>query len=269
MSQSRIAARMRALKASGRKALIPYVVAGDPSPAMTVAVMHALVSAGADVVELGMPFSDPFADGPINQRGGERAIAAGMTLKGVLEAVAAFRRTDTETPVVLMGYLNPIIAMGEQAFCQAASDAGVDGLLVVDMPPEEEGSLVRCARGLGLDLIYLAAPTTTEARLQVIGQATSGYLYYVSLKGVTGSQALNASDVASKLDAMRAHVDVPICVGFGIRTAEDAAAIASVADGVIVGSVLVSEVERFANEPARVPEALAALLRPMREAMDR
>jgi tryptophan synthase alpha chain len=268
MTVGRIQARLDALQQHGRKALIPYIVAGDPTPDTTVPAMHALVAAGADIVELGMPFSDPFADGPVNQRGAERAIAGGTTLTTVLEAVRAFRADDAETPVVLMGYLNPVMAMGEQTFCEHAHDAGVDGLLLVDMPPEAEGALVRGARDLGLDLIYLAAPTTTETRMRAIGEATSGYLYYVSLKGVTGSSELNAADVSEKVEAMRAHVQVPICVGFGIRTPEHAAEISKAADGVIVGSVLVSAMEAHANQPAAIPEQLHQVLAPMREAMD-
>ena len=268
MSSSRIARRLADLKTRGRKALIPYIVAGDPSPEVTVPAMHAMVEAGADVLELGIPFSDPFADGPVNQRGAERAIAAGMTLPGVLKAVAEFRQTDTETPVVLMGYLNPVMAMGEARFCEEAKASGVDGLLLVDVPPEEEDGLVASAKSLGLDMIYLAAPTTTDARMALIGKATSGYLYYVSLKGVTGSSKLNTAEVAAKVDAMRAHVSAPICVGFGIRTPDDAARIAAAADGIIVGTVLVSQMESLANRPADVPTALKALLQPMRDAMD-
>lgn len=266
---SRIATQLAQLAARGRKALIPYVVAGDPVPGVTVEVMHALVRAGADIIELGMPFSDPFADGPVNQRGAERAIAAGMTLRGVLDAVAAFRGTDAITPVVLMGYLNPVIAMGEAQFCEAAEAAGVDGLLLVDMPPEEEPELVIEARARGLDMIYLAAPTTTDARMALIGQATSGYLYYVSLKGVTGSSELDTEAVSAKIEAMRALVEAPICVGFGIRTPEQAAAISRLADGVIVGSVLVQTVEAHQHTPEQVPDALVAVLAPMRAAMDR
>jgi len=268
MSSNRIQQRMDALKASNRKALIPYIVAGDPTPDVTVPAMHAMVTAGADIIELGMPFSEPFADGPVNQRGAERAIAGGMTLRGVLDAVSEFRQTDQETPVVLMGYLNPLIAMGEVAFCDACQDSGVDGLLIVDMPPEEEGSLVEAAKTRGLDLIYLAAPTTTDERLKTIGQATSGYLYYVSLKGITGSSKLDTTEVASRIEHMRQHVSVPICVGFGIRTAEDAAAISSTADGSIVGTVLVSQVEALVDDPVKIPEALQSILKPMREAMD-
>ena len=266
--ENRIERRMSELKASGVKALIPYIVAGDPLPELTVPSMHALVEAGANVLELGIPFSDPFADGPVNQRGAERAIAAGMTLKGVLSAVEIFRETNQETPVVLMGYLNPVIAMGETEFCEEASRVGVDGLLIVDMPPEEEGSLVLKARSVGLDLIYLAAPTTTDQRMAVIGQATSGYLYYVSLKGVTGSSKLDPKEVSAKVDAMRAFVDSPICVGFGIRTPDDAKRVATAADGVIVGSVLVSAIESLANQPDQVPNKLKAILQPMRDAMD-
>jgi tryptophan synthase alpha chain len=167
-----------------------------------------------------------------------------------------------------MGYLNPLIAMGEVAFCDACQDSGVDGLLIVDMPPEEEGSLVQAAKTRGLDLIYLAAPTTTDERLKTIGQATSGYLYYVSLKGITGSSKLDTTEVANRIGHIRQHVSVPICVGFGIRTAEDAAAISSTADGSIVGTVLVSQVEALINDPAKIPDALQSILKPMREAMD-
>ncbi len=268
MNESRIQARMNALKATGRKALIPYIVAGDPTPAVTVPIMHAMVEAGVDIIELGMPFSDPFADGPVNQRGAERAIASGMTLKGVLEAVSEFRIQDNETPVVLMGYLNPVIAMGEVIFCEACEEVGVDGLLLVDMPPEEELSLVKEAKNRGLDLVYLAAPTTTNDRLRNIGRATSGYLYYVSLKGVTGSAKLDPAEVANKVSTMRAYVDAPICVGFGIRTAADAAEISISADGVIVGSVLVSQVEELADKPEQIPTAIQKILKPMRLAMD-
>ena len=268
MSNTRIQRRMEALKASGRKALIPYIVAGDPTPTVTVPAMHAIVEAGADLIELGMPFSDPFADGPVNQRGAERAINSGMTLAGVLKTVSEFRKDDNDTPIVLMGYLNPVIAMGETIFCEASAAAGVDGLLIVDMPPEEEGSLVQSAKMHGLDLIYLAAPTTTDERLQTIGKATSGYLYYVSLKGITGSSNLDTSDVSERVAHIRQHVSVPICVGFGIRTAEDAAAISLTADGSIVGTVLVSQVEALVDEAEKIPDALKAILEPMRRAMD-
>ncbi|MBU29018.1 MAG: tryptophan synthase subunit alpha [Gammaproteobacteria bacterium] len=268
MSSSRIQQRMEALKISGRKALIPYIVAGDPMSTVTVPAMHAIVEAGADIIELGMPFSDPFADGPVNQRGAERAINGGMTLAGVLKVVSEFRKDDNDTPIVLMGYLNPLLAMGEIIFCEAAARAGVDGLLIVDMPPEEEGSLVQSAKTHGLDLIYLAAPTTTDERLRAIGRATSGYLYYVSLKGITGSSKLDISDVSQRVAHMRQHVSVPICVGFGIRTAQDAAAVSSTADGSIVGTVLVSQVEALADQPEKIPNALKAILEPMRQAID-
>ena len=268
MSYTRIQQRMEVLKTSGRKALIPYIIAGDPALTVTVPAMHAIVEAGADIIELGMPFSDPFADGPVNQRGAERAINSGTTLADVLKAVSEFRNDDCDTPIVLMGYLNPVIAMGEAIFCEAAAAAGVDGLLIVDMPPEEEGALVQSAKMAGLDLIYLAAPTTTDERLQIIGKATSGYLYYVSLKGITGSSKLDTASVSKRVVHMRQHVTVPICVGFGIRTAQDAAAISSTADGSIVGTVLVSQVEELVDQPEKIPSALKAILEPMRQAMD-
>lgn len=269
MTENRIEMCFRRLAANGRKALIPYIIAGDPVLEVTVPAMHAMVEAGADIIELGIPFSDPFADGPVNQRGAERAIAAGTTLKSVIDAVIEFRETDEKTPLVLMGYLNPIIAMGGKKFCVASKVAGVDGLLLVDMPPEAESDLVSHARAQGLDLIYLAAPTTTDERLISIGRATSGYLYYVSLKGVTGSSKLDTTAVVERIEKIRRYMSVPICVGFGIQTPEDAASIASASDGSIVGTILVRRIEELANKPQEIPQALAAIIRPMREAMDK
>lgn len=268
MIGNRIQKCLNQLNKEGRKALIPYIIAGDPDPQVTVPSMHAMVDAGANIIELGMPFSDPFADGPVNQRGAERAIASGMRLRGVLDVVAEFRINDQTTPVVLMGYLNPVIAMGEEDFCNECKTVGVDGLLIVDMPPEEESDFVSKAKSRGLDLIYLAAPTTTNERLAAIGKATSGYLYYVSLKGVTGSSKLDIEEVAERVKSMRKYVSVPICVGFGIRTPGEAARISSTADGSIIGTILVQQIEELANKPRQVPAALAAIIQPMREAID-
>lgn len=224
--------------------MIPYVAAGDPSPAACVPLMHALVEAGADVIELGVPFSDPMADGPVIQRATERAIAQGMSLKGVLEAVRQFRAQDERTPVVLMGYANPIERMGQEAFADAAKAAGVDGVLVVDYPPEEVRSFADLLGSHGIAPIFLLAPTSTDVRIQAVGSVARGYAYYVSLKGVTGAGHLDTDDVARRLDAIRRHVHIPIGVGFGIRDAASAQRVAQVADAVVIGSKLIETMEQ-------------------------
>ncbi|RIQ54717.1 tryptophan synthase subunit alpha [Bordetella avium] len=245
MSQRIAAAFSRVAEAGRASALIPYIAAGDPSPAATVPLMHGLVKAGADVLELGVPFSDPMADGPVIQRAAERAIAQGMGLSLVLQAVAEFRLTDSITPVVLMGYANPIERMGQEAFAQAACDAGVDGVLVVDYPPEEMDEFGVALNRAGVAPIFLIAPTTTEARMQSIGRVARGYAYYVSLKGVTGSGSLNTEDVAQRLAVIRRHIgDLPVGVGFGIRDAESASRIALHADAVVIGSKLIETMEQ-------------------------
>ncbi len=259
---SRIGERFQALRAAGRTALVPYLTAGDPEPAATVPLMHRLVAAGADLLELGVPFSDPMADGPVIQAACERALAHGVRLRDVLEMVAAFRREDPETPVVLMGYLNPVEAMGYQAFATEAAAAGVDGVLTVDLPPEEAGPLVAELRPRGLDPVFLAAPTTTEARARRIAEQAGGFLYYVSLKGVTGAGHLDVGEVARRVEALRAAVALPVGVGFGIRDPRSAARVARVADAVVVGSALV---DRLAREGE---EAAVALLAALREAVD-
>ncbi|MFZ5698401.1 MAG: tryptophan synthase subunit alpha [Pseudomonadota bacterium] len=266
---SRITATFSRLAAAGRKALIPYITAGDPNPATTVPLMHAMVAAGVDIIELGFPFSDPMADGPVIQLAHERALQHGATLKSVLGMVAEFRRTDARTPVVLMGYLNPIEAMGYAIFVQAASAAGVDGVLVVDLPPEEADDLVTLARHAGLDVIYLLAPTTTEARLKLVAKQGSGYLYYVSLKGVTGAATIDVDEVARKVETIRNIARLPIGVGFGIKDAETAAAIGRVSDGVVVGSALVRKIEQHVADPARILAEISGILRQMRLAMDK
>jgi tryptophan synthase alpha chain len=265
---SRIAARFQALRATGRKALIPYVTAGDPNPGNTVPLMHAMVEAGADLIELGVPFSDPMADGPVIQQACERALRHHVSLRQVIGMVRTFRERDSETPVVLMGYLNPVEIMGYAAFAEAAAQAGVDGVLTVDLPPEEGHDLVEALRGQGIDPIYLLAPTSHEARIARICAAASGFVYYVSLKGVTGAATLDVDAVAGKLAAIRAHTDLPVGVGFGIRDAESAARVAAVADAVVVGSALVNRIAEHENDPEAGRRAVSDLLAEMRAAMD-
>lgn len=265
---SRIQARFSALQAAGRKALIPYITAGDPAPAVTLPLMHDLVAAGADVIELGIPFSDPMADGPVIQLAMERALAHEVSLRQVLEMVAEFRQRDNETPVVLMGYLNPVERMGYDEFAREAAEAGVDGVLTVDLPPEEAADVVPLFKARGLDTIFLLAPTTTLERARSICQQASGYVYYVSLKGVTGSSALDVTDVANKLDMLRTVTDLPIGVGFGIRDGATAAAVGEVADGVVVGSVLVNQIAANADNPDAARKAISDIIAEMRGAMD-
>ncbi|WP_151670809.1 tryptophan synthase subunit alpha [Nitrincola schmidtii] len=265
---SRLKTRFDALSQSKRKALIPYVTAGDPNPQVTLPLMHALVSAGADVIELGVPFSDPMADGPVIQLACERALMHHVRLLDVIAMVAEFRKTDNETPVVLMGYLNPIEAIGYERFADAALAAGVDGVLTVDLPPEEAVETSQLFRDRGLDTIYLMSPATSSARLKQICEYGSGYLYYVSVKGVTGSAALNVGEVADKINQVRAMTNLPLAVGFGIRDPQSARAIADVADGVIVGSVLVNRIAELAESPDLIPEQVGQLIADMRSAMD-
>ncbi|MEP4546796.1 MAG: tryptophan synthase subunit alpha [Saccharospirillum sp.] len=267
---SRIAATFERLKSEGRKALIPFVTAGDPRPDVTLPLMHALVEQGANIIELGMPFSDPMADGPAIQRANERALANGMSLRKTLDIVAEFRKTNQDTPVVLMGYLNPVEWMGYETFVNAAHKAGVDGLLMVDMPPEEGGGIVDYAQAVGLDLIYLVTPTTTNERFEIICKRSTGWIYYVSLKGITGANTLNVDDVAERMRWIEQHTDIPVCVGFGIRDGETAARVASVCSGVIVGSVLVNAIEKLESESAiEISSQVSKLLGDMRTAMDR
>ena len=266
---SRISGVLEALKASGRKALIPYITAGDPHPKHTVGLMHALVEAGADVLELGVPFSDPMADGPVIQLACERALVHQTSLRQCIAMVAEFRQRDARTPVVLMGYLNPIEAMGLSAFASTARDAGVDGVLVVDLAVEEAPEFSPTLAQAGLDCIFLIAPTSPVARIQAAAKLAGGYLYYVSLKGVTGAANLDIGSVAAKVAEIRGITRIPVIVGFGIRDAASASSVAAVSDGVIVGSALVSEIERNQAHPERLPALLRDKLAPMREAMDR
>ncbi|MCL4799796.1 MAG: tryptophan synthase subunit alpha [Burkholderiales bacterium] len=265
---SRIAAVFQRLAGQKRKALIPFVTAGDPAAGDAVALMHALVRAGADVIELGVPFSDPMADGPVIQRASERALRAGVSLDDVLGCVAGFRKRDGETAVVLMGYANPIEAMGAEAFARGAQAAGVDGVLVVDYPPEESAEFAALMRRHGIDMIFLLAPTSTEARIDQVARIASGYVYYVSLTGVTGAGHLDVADVGAKLAAIRARTGrLPLGVGFGIRDGESARAIGRVADAVVIGSRIIQEMEQSPQGAAA--ERAAALLRGIREALDR
>jgi tryptophan synthase alpha chain len=265
---SRIAERFAALKADGRTALVPFVTAGDPQSSVTVPLMHTMVAAGADLVELGVPFSDPMADGPVIQRASERALAHHVSLHDVLAMVRAFRAQDATTPVILMGYLNPIEVLGYTAFAAEAKSAGVDGALVVDVPPEESHDLVVALREAGLDLVYLLAPTSTEDRIRRIGSVASGFVYYVSVKGVTGAGHLDVDAAGKKVAEIRGLIDLPVGVGFGIKDAESAARMAAVADAVIVGSAIVGRIEANSAAPERIGEAVGSFLAELRAAID-
>ena len=263
---SRIAGCFAELKAAGRKALIPYITAGDPLKASTVPLLHGLVEAGSDILEIGVPFSDPMADGPAIQRASERALKNGIGLSDVLDLVAQFRKNDSKTPVVLMGYANPIEAMGVEKFVDAAKTAGVDGVIVVDYPPEECGPFADLCGKAGIDCIFLLAPTSTDARIRAVARAGTGYLYYVSLKGVTGVKSVDVAEVAAQLPRLRAASKLPIGVGFGIRDAESALAISRIADAVIIGTRIVQEIESAGAE--HVVARVKALLAPIRKALD-
>ena len=263
---SRIAATFERLRERKHKALIPFVTAGDPRPDAAVPLMHALVEGGADVIELGVPFSDPMADGPVIQRSSERALKQGVSLSTVIEFVEAFRKTDDATPVVLFGYANPIEAIGAERFADAAQQAGADGVLIVDYPPEEAGAMVGLLDARGLDTIFLLSPTTTDARLKQVAALGRGYLYYVSLTGVTGATHIDLDAVAARLARIRTYTDLPVGVGFGIRDPETARRISSVADAVVIGSRLVQEIETA--RPEELYARVTAFLRGVRTAMD-
>ncbi|MCK5697570.1 MAG: tryptophan synthase subunit alpha [Gammaproteobacteria bacterium] len=271
---SRIQACFEQLKTNKKKALIPYVAAGDPNPDITLDLMHAMVDAGADIIELGVPFSDPMADGPVIQKASERALVYGTSLTDVLAIVKQFRQTNSTTPVVLMGYLNPIEIMGYKVFAQAAQQSGVDGVLTVDIPPEEASDYIPILTSHELDPIFLLSPTTTKERMKIICQYASGFIYYVSVKGVTGTSALNTEEVAQRLKIIQEVTDLPIGVGFGIKNAETAAAVGRVADAVVVGSALVNLVEKNAhtsnNEASnqKIIKEISQVLVSMRSAMD-
>ncbi len=263
---SRIAATFESLRNRGRKALIPFITAGDPEPGQTVALMRASVAGGADVIELGVPFSDPMADGPVIQRSSERALKHGVSLKDVLGYVREFRKKDAATPVVLMGYANPLETMGAERFADAAQAAGVDGVLVVDYPPEEARRLVELLDARRLDTIFLLSPTTTDARMEEVARLGRGYLYYVSLKGVTGASHIDLAEVSARTARLRQFTGLPVGVGFGIRDAATARTVAAVADAVVIGSALIQEIEKAprGKAAARVTQFLA----PIREALD-
>lgn len=264
----RIAQRFENLKGQRKTALVPFITAGDPQPPVTVPLMHAMVAAGVDLIELGVPFSDPMADGPVIQRSSERALEHHVSLIDVLAMVQAFRVQDTETPVVLMGYLNPIEVLGYDRFAARAKDTGVDGVLVVDAPPEESHELVGLLRSAELDLIYLLAPTSTAERIAKIAEVASGFVYYVSVKGVTGAGHLDVGQVAAKLMPIRRTIELPVGVGFGIKDPDSAARIAQVADAVIVGSAIVRRMEGLADAPQRIPDTVCDFLRGLRTAID-
>ena len=265
---SRIAEKMQALQQQGRRALIPYIAAGDPEPWLTVPLMHALVKNGADILELGVPFSDPMADGPVIQRAAERALKHRISLTNVLAMVREFRDKDKTTPVVLMGYLNPIEVMGYARFAQEAAAAGADGVLTVDLPPEEADGFQPAMKGQGLDTIFLLAPTSPAERIKLIAKAASGFIYYVSLRGVTGAANLDVREVAAKLKEIRAHTKLPLGVGFGIGSPEAAAQVAEFADAVIVGSAVVKRMEEMAANPDKILTEVPAFIARLREAMD-
>ena len=262
----RIAASFAKLKEQGRKALIPFITAGDPDPKLTVPVMHALAKAGADVIELGVPFSDPMADGPVIQRSSERALKHGVSLRDVLGNVVEFRKTDRVTPIVIFGYANPIEAMGLERFADAAKKADADGVLVVDYPPEEAQPLVKLLDERGLDTIFLLAPTTTDDRLGQVAKLGRGYLYYVSLRGVTGAANIDLSDVAARVKHVRGFARLPVGVGFGIRDPQSARAVGAVADAVVIGSALIQEIEKAPRD--QVAARVTRFLAPIREALD-
>ena len=263
---SKIAAVFAALKAQGKKGLIPFVTAGDPHPNMTVDVMHALVKGGADIIELGVPFSDPMADGPVIQRSSERALAQGVTLRQCLENVKSFRIQNQQTPVVLMGYANPIEQMGHAEFAKAAKAVGVDGVLIVDYPPEECEEFAKQMRSNGIDPIFLLAPTSNQQRIAHAAHIAAGYIYYVSLRGVTGANTLNTSDVASVLPLIRQETNIPVAVGFGIRDAASAKAVSQTADAVVIGSRIVQLLEEA--KPGEELASLEHFIHEIRHALD-
>ncbi|ALL11978.1 tryptophan synthase subunit alpha [Caulobacter henricii] len=254
MTKDRIDRRFAALKAENRAGFVTYIMAGDPDAATTLSVLKGLPGAGADLIELGFPFSDPMAEGPTIQRAAQRGLKSGMTLQGTLDLVAAFREGDSDTPVILMGYLNPVLNRGFESFAVAAAKAGVDGLIIVDCPPEEADPLSDALEAEGIALIRLAAPTTDDARLPMVVRRTSGFVYYVSVAGVTGVKSADAADVAPAVERLRKASGLPVAVGFGIRTPDQAAAVARVADAAVVGSALVDEIESAAQLNENVTE---------------
>ncbi len=265
---SRLASTFERLAKSGRKALIPFITAGDPSSEFTLSLMHDMVKVGVDVIELGVPFSDPMADGPVIQRASERALAHKMSLTKTLALAAEFRFTDQKTPVVLMGYLNPIEAMTYEGFANAAQRADIDGVLTVDLPPEEGEQSAALLKERHVDTIFLLAPNSSDDRIKKMAAVGSGYLYYVSLKGVTGAGNINADDVENKLKQIKAITNLPVGIGFGVKDAETAKTISSLGDGVVVGSALISKIENNLNNLERAKTEIIELLSAMRQSMD-
>ena len=263
---SRITASFAALAEQKRTALVTFITAGDPAPEMTLPLMHALVAGGADILELGVPFSDPMAEGPVIQRACERALKFGVGMRDVFDYVRQFRATNQSTPVVLMGYANPIERIGADAFIRESIEAGVDGAIVVDYPPEECEQFAAAMRAGGLDMIFLLAPTSTEERIAQVAKVGGGFSYYVSLKGVTGAGNIDVEQVAQRLTAIRRHVKLPIGVGFGIRDAATARAVAAVADAVVIGSRIIQEIENTPQEGAVA--AVQAFVAGIRAALD-
>jgi tryptophan synthase alpha chain len=268
---TRLSTCFDALRADNRKAVIPYIVAGDPSREGTVTLMHRLVDAGADIVELGVPFSDPMSEGPVIQKGHERALANGISLRDVLAMVTEFREQNAVTPVVVMGYANPVERMGYASFADACAQAGVDGLITVDIPPEEVKTLRAELTRVSIDNIFLISPTTPEARIKTIVESASGFIYYVAVKGVTGAGHLDIADVSSYMSKIKAQTALPVCVGFGIKDAASASAVASVADGVVVGSALIDTMAQAmagGDSEQTAADRAIALLADIRQGVD-
>lgn len=265
---SRLTGLFAELAQKNRKALIPFVTAGDPNPDFTVPLMHAMVDAGADIIELGVPFSDPMADGPVIQRASERALAHHQSLRTTLAIATEFRKTNGHTPIVIMGYLNPVEIMGYEKFADAVQAAGVDGVLTVDLPPEEAEECTALLKARGVDPIFLLAPNSSAERVQKMDAIGSGYLYYVSLKGVTGAGHLDIDDVEKKLAEIKANTKLPVAIGFGVKDAQTAKTISNLGDGVVVGSTLIKQIEENLHNPAQAKQAIIELLTSMRQAMD-
>lgn len=265
---SRLSKKFADLFAVKKKALIPYVTAGDPTPTMTVPLLHAMVEAGSDIIEIGVPFSDPMADGPVIQQACERALLHNTSLTDVLTMVAEFRKINQDTPIVLMGYLNPVEVMGYEIFAKRAADAGVDGVLTVDLPPEEAEDVIKAFEANELDPIFLISPESTVERFKQITKYSKGFLYYVSLKGVTGVKSIDTEVVAQKMEELRDFTDLPICVGFGIKDAETAATVSQISNGVVVGSAIVNRVAEHQNDQEKVIKEVSNFLTGLRSAMD-
>jgi len=265
---SRLQQTFSELKQAQKKALIPFITAGDPQPSVTVNLMHDMVKAGANVLELGVPFSDPMAEGPVIQAACERALRHHVSLTDVLGMVKEFRQQDDKTPIVLMGYLNPVEVMGYEKFAHASAAAGVDGTILVDLPPEEGEELIAALKAKNIDPIFLLSPTSTDERMELICKQAGGFVYYVSLKGVTGAANIDVQTVIEKVEQIRSHTDIPVGVGFGISDAATAAKVSAVSDAVVVGSAIVKRVAENENDPQKISAEVCGLLASMRKAMD-